>query len=138
MKYLILFSFLIFINLIVNCDSMSTIPETKNEALIDTSSGFHSIPHRFNIEEPYPNPFSDKVTARIDIPIEAYITIVIQNPLGDVFKIIAAQNVEAGFYRVEWNGKNSKNKFVKDGIYFITLESKSPSFIQSRIIKYKK
>ena len=39
-----------------------------------------------------------------------------------------------GEYKIDWNGKNSKNEEVADGIYFINITTSGKTFT-SKIIK---
>jgi hypothetical protein len=125
----------IFIQLI-SCESLTTIPETNFPGYTDTTS--YAIPTNFSIDDLYPNPFEDEINIEISIPLETHITLIIQNPLGDVVKILFSQNISPRRYVFIWDGTNDDNKNVNNGKYFVTLESEKTNFVQSKIIKLQK
>ena len=128
---------LALIFLLINCDSITNVKDTNFAGYIDTTDISHSIPSRFKLDSPYPNPFDDQTNFSVSISAETKITIVIQNPIGDVVKVLFAQKISPGYYRFTWDGTNDNNKKVKNGKYFVTLEVNSRNFIQSHIIKYE-
>ena len=67
-----------------------------------------------------------------------YLTLVIQNPIGDVIKVLLAQEVRNGYHYITWDGTNKKNESVKAGSYFVTMEAKKQDVILSQFIEYEK
>ncbi len=133
----IIFTLFSFLLIFYNCESITAIPDTFNNDLTDTLVT-HSIPAQFVFQDPHPNPFDTSTKFHISVPIECYLTLVVQNPIGDILKVIAAQNVEPGYYYVDWDGKNDNNEYVEKGLYFLTLEVKSKSYIESKPVKLER
>ena len=120
-----------------NCQSMTDVSSTNFEGFVDTTGHSHSVPVNFDIGSPYPNPFKDHTFFSIAIARETEVTLVIQNPVGDVVKVLFAQKISPGYYRFEWDGTNDENEMVNRSKYFVTLKSDSDDFIKSQIIKFE-
>jgi hypothetical protein len=121
--------------LFLQCESATGIQETNIPGYTDSSTG-RVIPSEHYLHRAYPNPFKDKVNIRIDIPGESKISLVVQNPLGDVVKVLFFQNIDPGYWLFEWDGTNDDGNKVKKGKYFITLESKQSNFGSSTMVKF--
>lgn len=123
---------------LLGCESITNIENTDFPGFIDTTNNGSMIPSGFDIEPVYPNPFKDETRIRVMIPKETQVTLVIQNPIGDVVRVLFSQRISPGMYLFSWDGTNDKNKKVNSGKYFVTLESQSDDFLKSQLIKYEK
>jgi len=75
-------------------------------------------PGLFRLSQNYPNPFNPKTSIRYDIPINAVVSLNIYDVLGrDVIQLVHAEQV-AGFYTVQWDGKNKFGEDTGSGVYF--------------------
>ena len=117
---------------------MTEPPQTNYFDLSDSTNIPQVVPFSFNLDSPYPNPFKIETRIAISIPVQSQINLVVQNPLGDIVKVIVSEEVPAGRFSYTWSGENDDAEKVDKGLYFITLESKKRNFIQSRPLIYGK
>jgi hypothetical protein len=75
------------------------------------------IPETFMLKQNYPNPFNPVTFINYEIPMDAYITLKIYDPLGVEILRINEFN-KAGSHEVKFDGSN-----LASGMYFYTLES---------------
>lgn len=86
------------------------------------------LPETFALEQNYPNPFAaDKnnfaTTIRYALPEPSRVTIRIYDMLGQLVRTLADNAQDAGFHRVQWDGRNSAGKQVAAGIYFYRMQA---------------
>ena len=82
----------------------------------------------------YPNPFNSSTKIDFYIKESGKTKLSIYNIKGEKIKIILSDNLEAGEHTVQWDGKNSANKDVNNGIYFYKLESNGFSHIKKMVL----
>ena len=82
-------------------------------------------PMIFALEQNFPNPFNPSTNIKYSTPIEANIELRIYNILGQEVKILVDEITRAGFYNVEWDGKDNFNQRVASGIYIYSFIAKS-------------
>ncbi|QQS37571.1 MAG: choice-of-anchor D domain-containing protein [Ignavibacteriales bacterium] len=81
------------------------------------------LPIDYSLDQNYPNPFNPSTKIKYSIPTAGTVKLVIYNLLGEQITTLVNQNVEPGFYTVEWNGTNNFGVSVPSGIYFYRIES---------------
>ena len=70
----------------------------------------------------YPNPFSDKVTVEINLAANAQVQVEVLNQLGQRVKMITTkQMLPGGLHKLDWDGKNTGNQQVAQGIYHLLV-----------------
>jgi hypothetical protein len=82
-------------------------------------------PAKFTLAQNYPNPFNPFTTIRYALAANADVELKIFNILGQEIKKLAAGIKKAGFYRVQWDGKNESGQLVASGIYIYSISAKS-------------
>ncbi len=86
----------------------------------------------------YPNPFNPTTTIRFIVAKNKQnIKLSIYNLKGEKIKTLLNKALDKGKYSVVWNGKNSKNKIVNSGVYFITLKSNNNEISRKKILLLK-
>ena len=80
-----------------------------------------STPTAFELYQNYPNPFNPSTTIRYAIPENQKVEIFIYDILGQKVKTLLSKAQEAGFYAVEWDGKNETGTAVTSGVYFVKI-----------------
>lgn len=83
------------------------------------------LPTSFILCQNYPNPFNASTTISFEMPHSSFVKINIYNVLGQEVKELHAGQLEAGSYRVIWDGKNSDTQLVTSGIYFYRFQADS-------------
>ena len=123
-----------------NLTAASTVPSGKefSSVVIEVTNGspvLEDIPDQFRLESNYPNPFNPTTRIRYKLPVISRVSVEIYNTLGQRVRILADdERQDAGYYRVEWNGRNEDGKSVASGIYFYRLiaESRLGVFIKTQ------
>jgi hypothetical protein len=94
------------------------------------------IPTSFAIQNNYPNPFNPTTTIKYQIPENAHVRLVVYNTLGQRVRTIVDQPQEAGYYSVEWDGRNNYGESVSSGIYVYRIsamrDGQAGSFVASK------
>jgi photosystem II stability/assembly factor-like uncharacterized protein len=82
------------------------------------------IPTEFALQQNYPNPFNPTTTIKFALPQNASVTLKIYNLLGQEIATLVDENKPAGFYNMQWNGRNQYGNTVATGVYFYRIEAK--------------
>ena len=89
-----------------------------------TTSGISKIsseiPGEYKLHNNYPNPFNPSTKIKFDIPKMSATRLVIYDILGKEVAVLLSQNLEPGFYELEWNAEG-----LSSGVYFYKIESEN-------------
>ncbi len=94
-----------------------------------------ALPEKFNLAQNYPNPFSKSsngnpsTTIKFAVPNSAHVTLKVYNALGEEVATLMNKNINAGNYKVDFNGKG-----LTSGIYFYRLQSANFSITKKMIL----
>ncbi|MCK4311987.1 MAG: carboxypeptidase regulatory-like domain-containing protein, partial [Candidatus Cloacimonetes bacterium] len=101
---------------------------TVTIVIVDTSDP--TIPIKTELTGNYPNPFkpsgagrSPATTISFQLADNSPVELVIYNMKGQKVKELINSNLDAGYYKVVWNGKDDQNRSVSSGIYFYKMKS---------------
>lgn len=92
------------------------------------------IPLHTELAQNYPNPFNPVTNIAFSLAQTSQVKLVIYNLKGQLIKSLINENLKAGYYNLQWNGKNSKGKQVSSGMYFYTLQTDSFTSTQKMIL----
>ncbi len=84
----------------------------------------------------YPNPFSHTTEINYGIADHDYVTIVIYDLSGRMIKTLIAQNQQAGYHVVSWDGRDETGQEVSSGIFSCRVET-SKYAINKKIVLVK-
>jgi hypothetical protein len=76
------------------------------------------LPDQYELGQNYPNPFNPLTTIEYELPIEAYVSIVIYDITGNEITSLVNMNRNAGRHKVIWNAVD-----VPSGIYIYLLKA---------------
>ncbi len=77
------------------------------------------IPTEYALSQNYPNPFNPTTTISFDLPKQSSLILEIYNILGQkVRTLVNGEVLEAGYYKITWDGTDSKGATVGSGVYF--------------------
>jgi hypothetical protein len=97
--------------------------------LYDTTSGINerggTLPKNFSVSQNYPNPFNPTTTIEFDVPSKSQVSLTIYNVLGQKVKSLVNQEMAAGTYKADWDGRSESGVAVSSGIYFYKFEAGS-------------
>jgi hypothetical protein len=107
-----------------------------NEKITLGNISIREIPTSYALQNNYPNPFNPTTTIKYQIPENAHVRLVVYNMLGQRVRTIVDQPQEAGYYSVQWDGKNNYGVSVSSGIYVYRIsavrDGQAGSFITSK------
>lgn len=82
-----------------------------------------SIPAAFALKQNYPNPFNPETTIEFDLNVKSNIELSIYNVSGQLIKTVREGELNAGTYKVVWNGTDLNGNSVSSGIYYYRLKT---------------
>jgi len=95
-----------------------------NESIVENiEGGVSTIPKTFALKQNYPNPFNPVTTIKYQIPAESRVVLSVYNILGQRIKTILNDVQPAGYYTVQWNGRDETGNQVASGIYFYRIQA---------------
>jgi hypothetical protein len=94
------------------------------------------VPTKYALGQNYPNPFNPTTKFEIAIPRTAQVTVSIYDVLGRQITTLMNGQQGAGYYTMEWDGRDARGLNAPTGIYFIRMLS--DEFNQSQKIMLMK
>ncbi|GEM_PF-3201517 len=82
-----------------------------------------AIPTVFALSQNYPNPFNPSTRITYGLPEAATVTLKVFDVLGQEVSSLVAGPQEAGYYSLEWDGRNNSGTQLASGIYFYTFDA---------------
>ena len=80
------------------------------------------IPAEFTLHQNYPNPFNPVTTINFDLPNITDVSLVIYDITGrKVRTLVSNNNIEAGYKKIVWNGRDDFGNGVATGMYIYRL-----------------
>jgi len=70
-----------------------------------------------------PNPATNRVKIRWQVPAEAEVSLRIYNTAGQLVKVLANGRTKPGAYTSVWNGTDNKGRRLANGVYFYALDN---------------
>jgi len=92
-----------------------------------------SLPRAYALAQNFPNPFNPSTTIQFSIPERIGLVKVrldVYNLRGQLVTTLVDRPMEAGDYRVQWEGTDNSGKHVSSGVYFYRLTT--PDFKATR------
>ena len=80
-------------------------------------------PDRFSTGPAFPNPFNPSISIPFMIPHAALVRVMIYDVLGQKICTVIEKELEAGSWRVVWNGRDSTGLTVGAGVYVYRLQA---------------
>ncbi|MDZ7820939.1 MAG: FlgD immunoglobulin-like domain containing protein [Candidatus Marinimicrobia bacterium] len=82
------------------------------------------IPDAFALHQNYPNPFNPTTTINFDLPEASDVKLVIYDISGRKIRtLVDGNNIDAGYKRIVWNGRNDYGNAVSTGMYIYRLQA---------------
>lgn len=86
---------------------------------------FASKPVTFDLLPAMPNPTRGPVSISYQLPKRQHASLQIYNITGALVKTLVDGDLEPGYYRSDWDGRDNAGKSVSSGIYFYRLQAES-------------
>lgn len=93
-----------------------------NPTDVSGHDGNGNLPGRFYLSQNYPNPFNSSTSLDLSLSEGGEAEISVYNILGQKIAVLIDQYLEAGDYRIEWNGKLKGKAEAPSGIYFAHIQ----------------
>ena len=93
-------------------------------------------PDSFGLDQNAPNPFNPSTTIGYQLPEPDHVRLVIYNLLGQEVRMLVNAPMEAGYYTVDWDGKDALGRQVASGIYMYRMQA--GTFAQTRRMMFLK
>ncbi|HPS38500.1 MAG TPA: T9SS type A sorting domain-containing protein, partial [Candidatus Cloacimonadota bacterium] len=88
------------------------------------------------INSVYPNPFNPSTCIKYGLKDSGKVDITIYNSRGQKIRNLLSQTMDAGVYRLFWNGLDDTNQICTSGVYIVRMTTPTRSY-SSRIILLK-
>jgi len=88
-----------------------------------------ATPATYSIDN-YPNPFNPTTTIGFTLPEASQTRLQIYNIRGQLVRTLVSSNLEAGYHKVEWDGKNENGVKVASGVYIYQIHA--GNFVQTK------
>ena len=92
-------------------------------ALVSVDTENTMAPNEFLVSPNYPNPFNPSTSIDIETNVRGKLVVSIFDVSGRLVNTLMNSELEAGYYRASWNGKNGMGDILPTGIYFIQVQS---------------
>lgn len=80
------------------------------------------IPDKTMLHQNYPNPFNTQTTIDYQLRKAGLVTVEIYDVLGQRVRTLINLHKPAGYYNVQWDGRNDRGLFITSGIYFYEMK----------------
>ncbi|MCB9508558.1 MAG: S8 family serine peptidase [Deferribacteres bacterium] len=82
-----------------------------------------ALPKRFALAPNYPNPFNPTTRIRYQLSETAHVELAVFDALGRRVQTLVDRTQAAGFYAIEWNGRDQHGQAVASGVYLLRIEA---------------
>ena len=82
-----------------------------------------SIIEESNLYSNFPNPFNPSTNVKFELNKSETVLIKVYNILGKEIKLLLNENLPAGEYTIQWDGKDNKGNSLPGGVYFIQMRT---------------
>ena len=90
---------------------------------VDDEGGTPDIPFVTKLENAYPNPFNPNTNIRYQLKEAGDVKIDIFNARGQLVRSLSRTHDAAGYYQINWDGRDSSGKAVSSGVYQYRMTS---------------
>lgn len=97
----------------------------------------HLQPTGFDLRQNFPNPFNPATRIRYQVAESRVVKLEVYDILGRQIRTLVNGYQNAGFYEIEWDGKNNAGFETASGIYFYRLRSGASNILTKRMLKIK-
>jgi hypothetical protein len=92
------------------------------------------LPGEFAIAQNYPNPFNPVTKIKYQLPQRTEVKLVVYNILGQPVRTLVNDVLNAGYYELEWNGRNDAGAPLASGVYIYRFEAEGFQKVRKMIL----
>ncbi|MBN1352336.1 T9SS type A sorting domain-containing protein [candidate division KSB1 bacterium] len=101
----------------------SAVEWIYGKSAVETCQMQSVLPGSYALSQNYPNPFNPETIIDYQIPVPDAVSLKIFNSLGQEVRSLVDEKKAAGFYKLEWDGKDAYGLPVASGVYFRKLQA---------------
>ena len=91
-------------------------------------------PSEFSLSQNYPNPFNPVTNVEFSVSRTAHVKLDIFNIVGQKVRTLVDEEMKAGKYAVDWDGKDENEHWVSSGIYFYRMKAEDFSDMKKMLL----
>lgn len=113
-----------YIDQLNTANQLTAITDTAGDyqlGLTTSVKGRENIPSKFELEQNYPNPFTQSTSVGYELSQRSGVSIRIYNVLGQLVKKFTFGEQTAGVHGIVWDGTNNLGERVPPGVYFYQM-----------------
>ncbi len=95
---------------------------------------YDNLPKTAALSQNYPNPFNPSTEIAFDLPTRTHVTLTVYNVLGQQVTTLVNEELAAGSYVADWDGRSSSGATAASGIYFYRLHSEQFSQTKKMVL----
>ncbi|MFC1629524.1 FlgD immunoglobulin-like domain containing protein, partial [Gemmatimonadota bacterium] len=107
----------------VSYDLKNRRAETVTAGTYETSVAAIRVPKDFELLQNYPNPFNGETMIRFQLPAQERVQLYVYNIRGQRVATIIDEQMDAGYHRITWNGRNDDGRKVGSGVYIYLIQA---------------
>ncbi|MCK4418044.1 MAG: T9SS type A sorting domain-containing protein [Candidatus Latescibacteria bacterium] len=88
-----------------------------------TDAKLEFAPKNYDLAQNYPNPFNAVTSIHYQLPEREVVSVEVYNTLGQLVRTLVGQEQPAGYYTVQWDGKDDFGREVTSGIYLYKIRA---------------
>jgi hypothetical protein len=101
---------------------------------IEGSTEEENKPTAFLLSQNYPNPFNPVTNFKLSLPKASHVKMEIFNIVGQRVRTLLDEDMRAGVFVVDWDGKDDKGVSVSSGVYFYRVVAGNFSDIKKMVL----
>ncbi|MBN2010943.1 T9SS type A sorting domain-containing protein [candidate division KSB1 bacterium] len=109
----------------LSTDPLTEVPSASDnsavEAGLSKSNAHAELPVDFKVSDNYPNPFNPTTSIDYQLPVASHVKMVIFNTRGQLITTLINTENDAGFYTIQWDGRDDLGQLAVSGMYFCRI-----------------
>jgi flagellar hook assembly protein FlgD len=91
-------------------------------------------PTTYSLFQNYPNPFNPTTTITYELPQTSNVRLEVFNILGQRVATLVNETQEAGFYQLQWDGRDNNHLRVASGMYLYRIQADKFSSVKKMLL----
>lgn len=93
-----------------------------------------AMPSSVALFQNYPNPFNPNTVIAFDLPVRTHAALTIYNILGRSIRVLLDEELTAGPYQVEWDGRDDQGRLAATGVYVYRIQTAHGDFSRKMLL----